>query len=212
MLDSLVKASHTSLPTYGGRWVGGKNKNQGRPVPKWMEDVDPFRQESIYWGDVWKKEGRPSTVWLHTTYIKKTSQYHYAVRRAQARSEQNKAENLLSAALDGDTALLHKMKLIRKGGGGPAELRDTVAGGNGEQEIVEKFILVYAGLYNSASTEEEMKLIHEKVEKLITPESVQEVARVTGHIVKTAVCSMKPHKSDRSSCYRCTPPCTRCHV
>ena len=132
MLDCVVKASHTSLPTYGGRWVGGKNRGHGRPVPKWPEEVEPFRQESMYWGDVWKREGRPSTGWLHATYIKKKAQYHYAVRRAKARSDQHKAENLLAAALQGVTALLQEMKLIRKGGGGPAELPDTVAGANGE--------------------------------------------------------------------------------
>ena len=49
MLDCIVKASHI-LPTYGGRWVGGKNRGQGRPVPKWPEEVEPFRQESMYWG------------------------------------------------------------------------------------------------------------------------------------------------------------------
>ena len=133
--------------------------------------------------------------------MKKKSQYHYAVRRAKAKSDQHKAENLLAAALQGDTALLHEMKLIRKGGGGPAELPDTVAGANGEQEIVDKFRFVYSGLYNSASTEDEMKALHDKVDKLITVDSVQHVARVTGSIVKEAVCSMRPRKSDVSGCY-----------
>ena len=201
MLDCIVKTSHASLPTYGGRWVGGKKRGQGRPVPKWQEDVEPFRQDSMYWGDVWKREGRPSTGWLHDTYLKKKSQYHYAVRRAKAKSDKYKAENLLAAALQGDTALLHEMKMIRKGGGGPADLPDTVAGANGEHEIVDKFRLVYSGLYNSASTEDEMKILHDKVDKLITAESVQHVARVTGDIVKKAVCSMKPRKSDVSGCY-----------
>ena len=41
--------------------------------------------------------------------------------------------------LIGDTALLNEMKLIRKGGGVPPELPDTVAGANGELEIVGKF-------------------------------------------------------------------------
>ena len=201
MLDCIVKTSHNWLPTYGGRWVGGKKRGQGRPVPKWQADVEHFRQDSIYWGDVWKKEERPNTGWLHDTYMKKKSQYHYAVRRAKAKSDQHKAENLLAAALQGDTALLHEMKLIRKGGGGPAELPDTVAGANGEQEIVDKFRFVYSGLYNSASTEDEMKALHDKVDKLITADSVQHVARVTGSIVKEAVCSMRPRKSDVSSCY-----------
>ena len=201
MLDCVVKASHSSLPTYGGRWVGGKNKGQGRPVPRWPEDVEPFRQESIFWGDVWKKEGRPSSGWLHATYIKKKAQYHYAVRRAKAKADQHKAENLLAAALQGDTALLEEMKKIRKGDGGPAELPDTVAGANGELEIVEKFRLVYSGLYNSVNTADEMKALHEKVQKLITPGSVHQVAMVTGTVVKEAVCSMKPRKSDVSGCY-----------
>ena len=177
------------------RGVGGKNKKQGRSVPKWVEEVEPYRKKSLYWGDVWKKEGRPSVGWLHDTYIKNRSQYHYAVRRAKAKSDKSKAEDLLVAAL------LHEMKLIRKGGGGPADLPDTVAGANGEHEIVDKFRLVYSGLYNSASTEDEMTILHDKVDKLITAESVQHVARVTGDIVKKAVCSMKPRKSDVSGCY-----------
>ena len=74
---------------------------------------------------------------------------------------------------------MNEMKLIRKGGGGPAELPDTVAGANGEQEIVEKFRLVYSGLYNSASTEEKMSILDDTVAKLITPESFKQVARVT---------------------------------
>ena len=108
---------------------------------------------------------------------------------------------MLAAAFQGDTVLLQDMKLIRKGGGGPADLPDTVAGTNGEQEIAEAFRFVYSGLYNSASTEDEMRVLHERIGNLITPESVQHVAKVTGSIVKEAVCSMKPRKSDVTSCY-----------
>ena len=35
ILDSIVKSSQTTLPDYGGRWVGGmKNRKQGRAVPQ----------------------------------------------------------------------------------------------------------------------------------------------------------------------------------
>ena len=88
----------------------------------WVDEVEPFRAESIYWGDVWQKEGRPSTGWLHGIYIKKKAQYHYAVRKAMARCDKYKAENLLAAALQGDAVLLQEMKVIKKGGGGPPEL------------------------------------------------------------------------------------------
>ena len=201
ILDLIVKTSHTSIPTYGGRWVGGKSSRQGRPIPRWKEEVEPSRQESLSWGDIWKKEGRPSTGWLHDTYLKKKYQYHYAVRRAKARGDQNKAEKLLAAALEGDTALLSEMRKIRKGGGGPPELPDTVAGANGELEIVEKFRLVYSGLYNLSSTEAEMANLHKKISKLINPESVHQVNRITRNVVKQAVSTMRPRKCDVSSWY-----------
>ena len=118
ILDAVVKSTYETLPIYGGRWVGGKKRRQGMAVPGWAVEVEPFRADSIYWGDVWKKEGRPSTGWLHGLYIKKKAQYHYAVRRAMARASKSRAENLLAAALDGDTALLREMKVIKKGGGG----------------------------------------------------------------------------------------------
>ena len=82
ILDSIVKSSYEAIPSHGGRWVGGKGRRQGLAVPGWVDEVEPFRLESRYWGDVWLKEGRPSTGWLHGLYTRKKAQYHYAVRRA----------------------------------------------------------------------------------------------------------------------------------
>ena len=201
ILDCLVKTANVSLPHQGGRWVGGKKRNQGRPVPGWLEDVEPFRKVSLYWGDVWRNEGRPHTGWLHDTYVNSRSQYHYSVRRAKARGDQVRAEKLLAAALQGDAALLHEMKQIKRGGGGVPDLPDSVGGANGDLEIVEKFRQVYSNLYNSASSEAEMALLHDRVQLLVAPQSVHEVARVTGMVVKEAVCAMKPRKSDVSTCF-----------
>ena len=158
MLDSIVKTSYSALPIYGGRWVGGKVKMTGQAVPGWVFVVKPFGVESRYWGDVWLKEGRPSTGWLHDLYSRKRSQYHYAVRKTRANSKRYRAEKLLTAALDGDTALLKEMKTIKKGGGGPADIPDTVGDANGEEKIVAKFRSIYSGLYNSAGTEDEWLL------------------------------------------------------
>ena len=112
-----------------------------------------------------------------------------------------KAEKLLAAALQGDVALLQEMKKIKRGGGGPPELPDTVAGANGEEEIIEKFRSVYYTLYNSAGSEADMKFLAGKVKELITPEAADEVIKVSGSVVKEAVCSLKPGKSDVSSCF-----------
>ena len=105
LLDSLVQSCYATLPLYGGKWVGGKKPRQGMPVPGWLEGVEPYRVES--WG---RRRG-----WLHDSYVRKRSQYHYAVRRAQAASDKYRAEGLLAAALQGDAALIREMKVIKKG-------------------------------------------------------------------------------------------------
>ena len=93
------------------------------------------------------------------------------------------------------------MKVIKTGGGGPIDLPDTVSGANGQEEIVEKFKSIYSELYNSAGTQVEMTAIRESIKKLIRPESVQEVSKVTGCVVKQAMTDMKPSKSDVSGCF-----------
>ena len=199
ILEGIVQSSYDTLPTHGGRWVSGKGKRQGIAVPGWVAEVEPARLESIYWGDVWLKEGRPSTGWLHDLYCRKRAQYHYAVRKAKANSKKHRAENLLIAALEGDTALLKEMKVVKKGGGGPAELPDTVGGANGEAEIVDKFKTIYSALYNSAATEAEMATLFRKVGQLISPDSLAEVSRLNGGVVKLAVSKLRPQKSDVST-------------
>ena len=68
ILDNIVRSAHSSLPQQGGRWVGGRDGKQGRSVPRWVEDVEPHRKLSLYWGDVWRREGRPSAGWLYDRY------------------------------------------------------------------------------------------------------------------------------------------------
>ena len=97
--------------------------------------------------------------------------------------------------------MLKEMKVIRGGTGRHSELPDTVAEANGPEEIVEKFREVYKNLYNSAGTQEEMAMLHNRVAELIKMESINEVDKVTGIKVKEAVCLMKPNKGDISEGY-----------
>ena len=76
-----------------------------------------------------------------------------------------------------------------------------MAGANGDLEIVEKFRLVYDNLYNSANSEAEMQVLTGKVQELVTAEAIQEVSRITGNVVKEAVCHMKTGKTDVSACF-----------
>ena len=120
------------------------------------------------------------------------------MRRAKGKGNHVKAEKLFQASLLGDLDLMAEMKKIRDGGKGKAELPDNVAGGDGEEEIVDKFRDVYAALYNSAGSQTDMLELRQKIRQLIGPCSVAEVAKITGKVVKEAALSMKPGKGDVS--------------
>ena len=75
ILCNLVESSYTTIPMTGGRQCpGGTGRGSRGGLPGWQEEVEPFRQESIYWHNVWLREGRPSNDWLHKTMVLKSTQ------------------------------------------------------------------------------------------------------------------------------------------
>ena len=69
------------------------------------------------------------------------------------------------------------------------------------QEIVNKFREVYKDLYNSADTTDAVNLIKNRLEDMIDLDSLDEVNKVTGSVVKKAALKMKPNKSDVTGSY-----------
>ena len=101
--------------------------------------------------------------------------------------------------MQGDIDLLNEMKSVRGGTGCKSELPDSVAGVNGQEDIVDEFRQVYSTLYNnSAGTKDEMTQIKARVSELIKISCLSEVKKVTGAKVKEAVGKMKPYKGDVS--------------
>ena len=111
ILTAIKEASHSSLPMYGGCWL--KDNRPGVNIPGWSREVKPHRDESMYWGELWKSSGRPTTGWLHGMYIEARRQYHKAIIRVKRNREKNQAEELLTAAMEGDVQLLKEMKTIK---------------------------------------------------------------------------------------------------
>ena len=131
--------------------------------------------------------------------VKKKAQFHYAVRRLIKKADLVRAGKLFEASMQGDLQLLQEMKVLRGGGyTGLDELPDSVAGANGQDEIVDKFKEVYSSLYNSAESQAEMSDLMERIIGQIDQDSMGEVQSVTGAKVKEAVGLMKPKKGDVS--------------
>ena len=200
MLCSVVESSHTKLPLAGGRravTAGAKsNKQPGGNIPGWNEEVEPFREDALFWHSIWASTGRPNSGELHSYMSKTRNQYHYAVRRLKLQSNLTRAKKLFEASLNSDMDLLKEMKLVKKGKSGGIELPDNVAGADGEEEIVEKFREVYQALYNSAESSAEMMEIKAKLAEMISIGSVDEIMKITGEKVKEAAGLMKAGKAD----------------
>ena len=64
-------------------WVG--ENRPGVSIQGWKTEVKPHRDDSLYWGNIWRQAGRPTTGWVHDIFAKIRRQYHLAVIRVERR-------------------------------------------------------------------------------------------------------------------------------
>ena len=206
ILTSVIEASHECIPMSSG---GGSRAADPRKschvtaaVPGWKDQVKPYQEDSIFWHELWRSAGRPRHGGLFEIMKKTRNVYHYAVRKIKKQADLIRAQKLLDAAEAGNADLLNEMKKIKGFKKTRLDLPDEVAGANGEANIVEKFCEVYEELYNSSGSSDALLEIKEKLGGLIVgEESVVEVFKITGDIVKKAACKMKPGKGDVTEGY-----------
>ena len=57
IMQAYMKASEICIPQKG---IGVSSKQ----IPGWSEHIEPYRQTSIFWHNLWKDNGGPATGWL----------------------------------------------------------------------------------------------------------------------------------------------------
>ena len=112
-----------------------------------------------------------------------------------------RARKLLEASESGSCELLEEMKKINGNKKDTGGLPDSVGGVSGEQQIVEEFRKVYSTLYNSSDTSEELIKLKDILRGEISNDSIKDVEKITGKVVKEAAGRMKPKKSDVSNSF-----------
>jgi cyclophilin family peptidyl-prolyl cis-trans isomerase len=73
---------------------------------------------------------------------------------------------------------------------------EMIEGKTSDDEIVKKFKEFYGELYNSSESDDAMTIIKSKLTELINEDSLSEVNKITGKVVKMACSKMKSGKSD----------------
>ena len=62
ILTALIETRNSCIPLSGGKHFPPDPKKTcpvAEAVPGWKEEVEPLRQESVFWHSVWRSAGRP---------------------------------------------------------------------------------------------------------------------------------------------------------
>jgi hypothetical protein len=99
--------------------------------------VEPYRESSKYWHDLWQEERRLSA---GSTHVRSRTRYHHAVRRIKRKEEEMLVRKLLEASMNEDFHIIKEMKKVRGGRTECGEdLPQTVCGADDKQSIGNKF-------------------------------------------------------------------------
>ena len=199
ILIAMIESSHETIPMGGGKrkkWDPDKNCEVEAALPGWREELEPLRQDSLFWHFIWQQNGKPNSGQLYEVMKFVRNKYHYAVRKTKKKADSIKAKDLFEKAKAGDVDLLKAMKRIKGSKNKKAEFPDNIDDAHGNDEVSDLFKKVYEELYNSAESVQAMNEIKDYLQTIIGPDCIHEVNKVTGSAVKEACSRMRPGKAD----------------
>ena len=125
-------------------------------MPGWREQVEPLRQDSMFWNSIWVSLSCANSGNLFELKKHVRNKYHYAIMKCKAASDATRLQKLLEASQSGYAHLLREMKSIKGGRKQHSTVTEHLDGVDGREAISEKFKNVYDALYNSAGSSDEM--------------------------------------------------------
>ena len=170
ILTAMIESSHVCIPLSGGRKTRtdpSKSCHVSQSVPGWKDQVESFKQDSIFWHAVWSSAGSPKLGGLFEMMKKSRNVYHYVIRKVKKESDLIRAQKLLEASESGSVNLLLEMKKIKGSKKMKHDLPDDVGGANGEVNIVERFCDVYEELYNSSESSDTLNVLKHQLNGMI---------------------------------------------
>ena len=138
----------------GIKLIGNSNKSG---VMGWNDFIQPYKDKSIFWHNVWKSAGCPSTGQLAELRRFSRAKYHWAIKRTKYESNEyilNKtADQLITKSFDNFWSTIKSMK------GSDRTIASVVDGYSTNNEIADRFGCIYKDLYNSIDDENFVNMI-----------------------------------------------------
>jgi len=188
--DACLDACKNAIPCTTVKQKSGR-------MAGWSEYVQPLRDKSLFWHNLWVDNGRPHSGAVADCMRRSRAAYHYAVRFIKKDEDNIRCERIADiAAMNDDRNFWTEVKKIRSRK--PARVR-TVDGAGDDNGIAQLFASNYRDLYSCVSynKSEMTEIIQENDVNLFrdgfTSDYIVEVCDV-----KKAVSNLKAHKSDGS--------------
>ena len=127
------------------------NKNKGG-IPGWNEFVQPYKDKSIFWNNVWRNSGSPRVGQLADERRLARNRYHWAIRKVKQNKDKivlEKTANSLARKSFGQ--FWRTIKDLNKSDN---RIASVVDGKSNDGEIAKHFNDIYANLYSSVKDDD----------------------------------------------------------
>jgi hypothetical protein len=189
--NSCVTAAESCIPQTCNRQSSGR-------LPGWSEHVQPLRDKSLFWHNLWLDCNRPRTGAVADCMRRTRAAYHYAIRQLKKDNESLMRERVAEAMLnDGGRNFWSEIKRIRSK---KASTSRVVDGQTDVNSIAALFAVKYRELYSSVAYDKsEMRCLMDEVNGLLNSQHLPADCFIHTVDVKSAVGRLKPHKNDGGS-------------
>ena len=200
VLESMRTSAASCLPL-----PSNKKSNKKSPIYRWNEEVQPFKENAMFWHSIWLSAGRPMNTILHRIMKRTRNLYHYQIRKNRKMAECIKKNALLSACINDKGDIFKEIRKLRKTPDTSSSMIDGIT-----MNIETHFAKVYEELYNSIDDKNDMDAVLRCMNNNIHSTSLIDVEKITPSLIKEAIGNLKSDKTDplfqfNSDCFKHAP-------
>ena len=187
VLDSIKLFAASCLPSPSISKIQTKKSS----IFRWNEDVQPFKDNAMFWHSIWLSAGRPINTVLHQIMKKTGNVYHYQIRKNRRIAECIRKNTILDACINDKGDIFKEIRKLRKPAPAVSSMIDGVT-----NNLETHFANVYEKLYNSIDDKDNLTTVLQHLNTKIDCESVTKVEQITPILDKEAISKLKNDKVD----------------
>ena len=154
-----------------------KGNTTKKDIPRWNEDIEPYRQDALFWHAVWLSAGRPINSELHNVMKRTRNMYHLHIRKNKRVLDKMKSNRLLEACLNNQNGIFKEIKIMRNN---KQSFPNNLDGK--DENIPQYFANKYENFYNSVDDSNDLLIVEESISQRIKNTDTCEVLKKSSEI------------------------------